>query len=79
MEILDKTERYNYLKSLENRKHTPYDYAENGLLKKLLPTVIINSENDITQSIIKYIEYILIHLMRYVDELKHFKDWNWRG
>ena len=57
-------------------KYEPYDYASNGLLNRLLPSVIIFSDNMVTQTILLYIDQILTRLMKYVDKIKYYRDWN---
>ena len=70
--------RWKYIKKHQNIKHQPYDYADEGLLNKLLPEHVVNTDNDTTKAVLDFVEDVCVRILKYVDELKHFKDWNWR-
>ena len=76
MEIRESGYKYRYLRHVSWRKHKPYDYKNEGLLKQCLPEVIINATNPVTRYVIRFVERCLVFLMKYVDELRYFKDWN---
>ena len=63
----------------ESKKYTPYDYGRNGLLKYIMSNKIVNSDSSILQFILNYYEKSLIYLMKYVDRLKHFKNYHWKN
>lgn len=63
----------------EDRKNSPYDYGRNGLLKYIMSNKIVNSDSSILQFILNYYEKSLIYLMKYVDRLKHFKNYHWKN
>lgn len=76
MQILDPRIIYDF-SAWERRKHQPYDYAKKGLLNKILPEVITSTTNPTTARMLDFVEYSLVFLMKYVDVLKNFKDYNW--
>lgn len=63
----------------ENKKYTPYDYGRNGLLKYIMSNKIVNSDSSILQFILSYYEKSLVFVMKYVDRLKHFKNYHWKN
>ena len=71
--------RYINYKLWNKTKNEPYDYENKGLLKRLMSRVIVESENQVTQTILNYYEKSLIFLMKYVDELKNFKNYHWKN
>jgi hypothetical protein len=68
--------RYEDYKLYEKKLNQPYDYSRNGLLNKILPNRIVNSKNTIFKEVLNYFEKMFIYLMKYVDKLKHFKNYN---
>lgn len=65
---------YNEYNSL---LHQPYDYERKGLLKHIISSKIYNTNNNILRVILQYYEKSLVFVMRYVDRLKHFKNYLW--
>ena len=70
--------RYQDNAQVNHLLHQPYDYERNGLLNKCMSEVIINTGNKTTHFIIKLVETCLVFCMKYVDILKHFKNWNYK-
>ena len=70
--------RWKYIKKHSRIRHQPYDYENKGLLVKLLPEHVIATDNTTTRAVFKFVEEICVRLLKYVDDLMHFKDWNWR-
>lgn len=62
----------------ESVRHRGYDYRRNGLLVKLLPRIVTQTENEYTKNILRSIDYIFIWLMDYIDYLKNFKNPNYK-
>lgn len=79
MEIRTNGTRYIRYKTWNKTKNESYDYEKNGLLKHLMSHKIIESENGVTQFILQYFEKSMIFLMRYVDELKNFKNIHYKN
>lgn len=71
--------RFRYDYTWENVKNSPYDYEKHGLLKHLMSNRIINTTNTPLKIIIQFFETSLIFLMRYIDELKNFKNPYWKN
>lgn len=70
--------RWEYTKKHQRAKWQPYDYARQGLLNKLLPEHVYNAKNTTTRAVFKFVEDVCVEILKYVDMLRHFKDWNWR-
>jgi len=78
MEIRPIGSRRRYIKNYEVSNNQAYDYERYGLLNKVLPKVICETKNTSTRAVLRFVEYILVWLMRYVDDLKNFKNWNYK-
>lgn len=78
MEIRPIGSRKRYIKNYEVSNNQAYDYERYGLLNKVLPKVICETKNTSTRAVLRFVEYILVWLMRYVDDLKNFKNWNYK-
>ena len=76
MEIRPIGSRRKYIKNYEVSNNQAYDYERYGLLNKVLPKVICETKNTSTRAVLRFVEYILVWLMKYVDDLKNFKNWN---
>jgi len=70
--------RYAALRKYNQPKHAPYDYQRDGLLDKVLPPVITNTKNKTTRIVLDLVENASVFLLKYVDTLKHFKNWNYK-
>jgi hypothetical protein len=79
MEARSNGTRFSNYDSWEVAKHTPYNYAKNGLLKHIMSSVIVNTTNPILQIILQFVETSLIFVMKYVDILKNFKNIHYRN
>ena len=79
MEIRENGHRYYNVDSWETLLNQPYDYAKKGLIKKLLSNRIVNTTNPITSLVLQYYEKSIIFLMKYVDILRNFKNFNWQN
>ncbi len=71
--------RYEKYKLWEITKQTPYDYKEDGLVKRIISKPIANTDNPILQKVLKFYESSIVFLLKYIDILKHFKDVHWRN
>jgi hypothetical protein len=69
---------YNYYK-WENKKHCPYDYAKQGLLKNLISSKIVESKNSFLQTILSFVERCLAYMLKSVDYVKNFHNYNWKN
>lgn len=79
MEIHENGYRFNEYYKWEDVKNQPYNYARDGLIKKLLSSHIVNTKNKILKYILSYFEYSLIYMMKTADILKNFKNFNWKN
>lgn len=70
--------KYKTLMLRDQRKHLPYDYENKGLLKNLLPGIIVNTENVTTKYVVNLVERSMVFLLKYVDVLKNFKNWSFK-
>ena len=79
MEVHANGYRYYHNDEYETKLHQPYDYAKKGLIRHLLSHSIVETTNPILKIILQYYEKTLIFLMKYVDILKNFKNYNWQN
>lgn len=68
--------KYSNIHQHDIIKHQPFDYRKEGLLKQIMPKVIINTKNETTRLVLDFVEQVMLFLISYVDELKYFKDPN---
>ena len=69
--------RYKNYDEYEIKKNQPYNYEKYGLLNKIISSKIINTNNSILRVILAYYEKSLVFLLKYIDRLKNFKNYNW--
>lgn len=69
--------RFRNYSEYDKLLHQPYDYERKGLLKHLISGSIYNTDNSILRIIMQYFENSLVFVMKYVDRLKHFKNYLW--
>lgn len=69
--------RYKNYELFENKLHQPYNYERYGLLNKIVSHKITDTKNIVLKNVLKYYEQSFIFAMKYVDRLKHFKNYNW--
>lgn len=75
MEYISAHTQSKQIRDFNNRYSKAYDYANGGILSKILPPVVYNATNPVTHHIIMKIDDLAIWLLKYVDELRYFKDW----
>lgn len=68
--------RYEKYKTWGIPPDTTYDYCNNGIIKHMFSNKIANSKNQTLGIILNYFEQSIIFLLKYIDELKYFKDYN---
>lgn len=71
--------RYKEMQYFDTAKHLPYDLEGKGLLNKLLPSYVYNTQNIHTKGLIQFIENAAMFLFRYVEELRNFRNWSRRA
>ena len=69
--------RYKNYKVYEAKLHQPYDYEKYGLMNKILSNKIIKTNNKTLKVILSFYEKSFVFVMKYIDRLKHFKNYNW--
>lgn len=79
MEIFNNNYRFRNNYKWENLKHQPYNYKEEGLVKHLLSNKIVNSTNPITKFFVNYFESAIVFMFKAADNLKNFKNFNWKN
>lgn len=70
--------KYQTLGQHDMVMHEPFNYKKNGLLKQMLPKVITGTKNSTTKLVLEFVEHAMLFLISYVDELKNFKNPNFR-
>lgn len=79
MQYRENGTRYKEYYLWEDKKYSAYDYEKYGLLQHMLSNRIVNSENPILKTVLQYYERSIIFLLKYVDRLKHFKNYHWKN
>lgn len=79
METYENGHRFTSCSLYESRLHEPYDYARDGLANKTLSHKIVETTNPLLQSILSYYEYALVFMLKFGDNLKQFKNFNWKN
>ena len=68
--------RYKNYHLWEKRKNDKYNYEKNGLLQHILSNKIVGSKNPVLKFMLGYYEKSIIFLLKYIDELKNFKNYH---
>ena len=76
MQYRENGTRYSDYSLWESKKYEAYDYGRNGLLKHIISHKIVESKNPILQSLLVYYEKSLIFVLKYIDRLRHFKNYH---
>lgn len=71
--------RYKRYYRWEDEKHSSYNYERDGLLKKIMSRKIVETKNYTLKLMLDYYERSLVFLMKYVDELRNFKNIHWKN
>lgn len=79
MKIFENGHRFINNYKWETLKNQPYNYSRDGLLKHIVSHKITESNNKILQQILYYFEYSLVYMLRAADNLKNFKNYNWKN
>ena len=79
MEVRQNGTRYLYYDKWETRKDRPYNYAREGLLKRIMSATILETTNPLLRRVLNFFEDSLVFLQKYVDVLAHFKDIHYRN
>ena len=76
MQYRENGTRYTNYCLWESKKYSVYDYERNGLLKHIMSHKIVESTNPILQSVLLYYEKSIIFVLKYIDRLRHFKNYH---
>lgn len=79
MEYRDNGSRFSNYKKWEENSTLLYDYENEGLIKHILSHTIVESTNPILKYVLIYYEKSIVFLLKYVDRLKHFKNYHWKN
>lgn len=72
-------ERYITYKKWSKTANLNYDYESNGILTNIMSKRIIDTTNPILQFILGIVEKSLVFVLKYVDELKNFKNFHYKN
>ena len=72
-------ERYINYKKWSKTANLKYDYESNGILTNIMSKRIIDTTNPILQFILGIVEKSLVFVLKYVDELKNFKNFHYKN
>ena len=70
---------FNVNVSQINVKNNGYDYEKKGLLKRIMSSSIVNTNNAALRTMLDFYEASLIFVMKYIDILKNFKNPCWKN
>ncbi|MBQ1570149.1 MAG: hypothetical protein IIZ78_03405 [Clostridiales bacterium] len=79
MRVNENGHRYVSYRKWERTLHRPYDYANKGLMKRLVSNRLANTRNPITRYMMDIEEYSIIFVLKYIDILNNFFNYNWRN
>lgn len=79
MEIKENGHRNANNYKWETLKNQPYEYAQKGLINKLLSHKIVKTTNPILKFVLDYFEYSIIYFFKSADILKNFHNFNWKN
>lgn len=79
MKYQENGEKYKDYCEWESVHQRSYNYEKYGLLKHIISHKIIETQNNILKMVLLNFEKSLIFLMKYVDRLKHFKNYHWKN
>ena len=79
MEMRGNGTRFNNYYLWENVHQQEYDYAREGLLKRIMSPTIVNTTNSMLKILLQFVESSLVFVMKYVDILKNFKNIHWNN
>lgn len=72
-------ERYITYKKWSKTANLNYDYEYKGILTNIMSKRIIDTTNPILQFILGIVEKSLVFVLKYVDELKNFKNFHYKN
>ena len=72
-------DRYKNYYKCDDVKNSAYNYEREGLLKHIMSKRIVETDNYVLRLMLDYYERSLVFLMRYVDELRNFKNIHWKN
>ena len=76
MEYRDNGTRYKDYRLWEDKKYSPYDYENNGLLQHIISRKIVSTTNPVLKFMLNYYEESIVFVLKYIDRLKHFKNYH---
>lgn len=68
--------RYSKYKKLNSTLHQPYDYENEGLLRRVMSHKLWNSKNPILQYILGFVERSMVFCMKVASDLENFYNYN---
>lgn len=71
--------RFDIYRKWDELQNAPYDYVNDGLNQHILTNKLMNITNPITQFMLDVYESTIVFVLRYVDELKNFKNVHWKN
>jgi len=66
-------QRFDEYRKWERIINPPYDYAHDGLAKRILSKPIAESNNPVLKIILKFYESSIVYMLKITDILKNFK------
>lgn len=79
MEYRENGTRYKDYRVWQNRKYAPYDYENEGIVQHIMSNRIVDTDNQTLKILLAYFEQSIVYVLKYVDRLKHFKNYHWKN
>ena len=79
MEYRENGSRWKGYKKWDKAIQTPYDYEQNGISQHILSKSIVGSDNRFVKYILKVYDHTIVHVLKSIDYLKHFKNFYWKN
>ena len=79
MEWKNNGQRFETYKAWENVYAPEYDYANEGIVKRILSKPIAESQNPILKLALNIYESCIVFMLKSIDILKNFKNIHWKN
>lgn len=67
--------RYGALHQYGTVPNAPYDYKSSGVLCKVMPTFILNCNNPVLKTFLRFVDAQFVNMMMTVEKLAKFKNY----
>ena len=71
--------RYVSYRKWDRALHQPYDYENGGLVRRLVSNRVADTTNPVTRKMLDIMEYSIVYVLKYIDVLENFFNYNWKN